>query len=253
MADHPQSRGQGNNGSTPTGTLGCQRHCEVQPRCSSRSARWFSSTSFRREAVRVATKQGGVRCCCDVVVVSGEFDSESPRPRGPSESIRAYFPEALPKRYGLYEPPQHVYAETGMEHFLRFLDENLHDMKVWYPRRPVASVHLGMPNPVGAHNLGFRTNHLSIEIEKNAVSEPGWATTLKRFWRKASQLICPIYGDVRILQNYQWMGATVSAGQQHPVKSWWWAGIPEELRECCCARAGVSETLACIHRRCNRS
>jgi hypothetical protein len=25
------------------------------------------------------------------------------------------------------------------------------------------------------------------------------------------------------------MGATVSGGGEHPVKSWWWAGIPETL------------------------
>ena len=25
------------------------------------------------------------------------------------------------------------------------------------------------------------------------------------------------------------MGATVSGGQEHPVKSWWWTGIPESL------------------------
>ena len=39
----------------------------------------------------------------------------------------------------------------------------------------------------------------------------------------------PIYGDVRILGKYKWMGATVSGGQEHPVRSWWWAGIPEKL------------------------
>ena len=40
-------------------------------------------------------------------------------------------PEALPKRYGSYEPPQHRYAETGKEQFWEFLDANLHDTNVW--------------------------------------------------------------------------------------------------------------------------
>ncbi len=40
-------------------------------------------------------------------------------------------PEALPKRYGLYEPPQYLYSETGKSHLLRFLDENLHDTVPW--------------------------------------------------------------------------------------------------------------------------
>jgi hypothetical protein len=145
------------------------------------------------------------------------------------ELLERTLPECLPKRYGLYEPPQHIYAQTGREHFLQFWDENLHDMIVWYPHRPVVSAHFGLPNPVGAHRLGFRTNHLNIEIEKNTLQQPGWATTLKRFWRDASMLIRPIYGDVRVLHGFKWMGATISSGQQHPVKSWWWAGIPETL------------------------
>src|SRR5258708_27882191 len=102
-------------------------------------------------------------------------------------------------------------------------------MKVWYPHRPVVSVYLGLPNPVGAHKEGFRANRLRIDVEKAALLEPGWATTLQRFWRQASALVRPIYGDVRVLGNYKWMGATVSGGQQHPVMSWWWAGIPEKL------------------------
>jgi len=143
--------------------------------------------------------------------------------------LERLLPEALPKRYGSYEPPQHVYAQTGKEHFLTFLDENLHDTKVWYPHRPVVSVYLSLPSPLGAHQLGFRTNRLSIEVEKDALSQPGWAANIKQFWQQASTLIHPLYGDVRILGKYKWIGAGVSAGQEHPVKAWWWAGIPAKL------------------------
>jgi hypothetical protein len=143
--------------------------------------------------------------------------------------LERMLPECLPRRYGSYEPPQNVYAETGKKHFLDFLNENSHRTTVWYPRRPVVSVSLHLPSPRGAHKLGFRTNHLRIEVEKHALSEPGWDSTLKQFWRKVSALIRPIYGDVRVLGNYKWMGATVSPGQMHPVVSWWWAGIPDNL------------------------
>jgi len=145
------------------------------------------------------------------------------------ELLQRMMPEVLPKRYGLYEPPQHVYAETGKDHFLQFWDENIHDMIVWYPHRPVVSVYAGFPSPLGAHTLGFRTNHLSIEIEKSALAQPGWAIAAQRLWKETSKFIRPIYGDVRVLSNFEWMGATVSGGQEHPVKSWWWTGIPETL------------------------
>jgi hypothetical protein len=90
-------------------------------------------------------------------------------------------------------------------------------------------VYLSLPSPLGAHQLGFRTGHLCIEVEKDALSEPGWTTNIKQFWQQASTLIRPIYGDVRTLGKYQWVGASVSPGQEHPVKGWWWAGIPEKL------------------------
>jgi len=138
-------------------------------------------------------------------------------------------PEVLPKRYGTHEPPQHVYAQAGKEHFLKFLNENLNQLVVWYPHRPVVSVSLQFAHPVGAHKLGFRTNRLNIVVEKEALAQPGWSTNLKRLWEQTSVLVRPIYGDVRILGNYKWMGATVSGGQQHPTKVWWWAGIPEKL------------------------
>lgn len=147
-------------------------------------------------------------------------------------------PECLPKRYGLFEPPQHVYEKTGKEHFLNFLDENLrqprHRAVVWYPHRPVAGLHFSIPNPRGPHKLGFRTGHLRIDVERQILAEPGWAVGLMRLWRNVSKLIRPIYGDVRMLDGYIWMGATVGTKAKgvthtHPVGSWWWAGIPERL------------------------
>lgn len=141
-------------------------------------------------------------------------------------------PEALSKRYGTYEPPQHRYIETGKEQFVTFLDENQHDIVVWYPNRPVVSVCFAFPKPLGAHKLGFRANHVSVEIERAVLSEPGWAKSLANFWQTASLLMGPFYGDVRMLGGYKWMGATVSSsgnGSEHPVKSWWWKGIPQDL------------------------
>lgn len=99
---------------------------------------------------------------------------------------------------------------------------------VFYPQRPVTSVHVGFPKPLGAYTLGFRSNRIEIEVEKEALSQAGWANNLKLFWRQASARIRSFYGDVRVLGGYRWMGATVSPGHHHPhpVVSWWWTGIP---------------------------
>ena len=146
----------------------------------------------------------------DIVSMSWWFLEGPLLDRGGRESfvnlLERMLPEALPKRYGLYEPPQHHYAKTGRGHFLEFLDANLHDTLVWHPQRPVTYVHMGFPDPFGPHKLGFRANHLSIDVGKGALSQPGWATSLKLFWERASILIRPIYGDVRSLGGCRWMG-----------------------------------------------
>ena len=37
------------------------------------------------------------------------------------ELLEKYLPQALPRRYGSYEPPQYKYSETGKEHFIQFI------------------------------------------------------------------------------------------------------------------------------------
>jgi len=148
--------------------------------------------------------------------------------------LERLLPEALPRRYGLYEPPQHMYAETGRAHLLRFMERNVHDFVVWYPHRPITSLYLGHPDPVGASKLGFRTNHLEIEVESAVLKQPGWSDNLQRLWKELSRLLMPIYGEVRILGGRQRRGGTVfgisktEAGDEL-TKSWWWRGVPKRL------------------------
>lgn len=148
------------------------------------------------------------------------------------ELVQSLLPEALPKRYGEYEPPQYRYDETGKDHFLKFVHDNAYSVSVWYPHRPFTSVHFSTPNPMGPYQLGFRTGRLSLDIERNVLFQPGWSTNLRRFWTKASCLIQPIYGDVRVLSGFHRHGATVfiqPGHPEHPVKAWWWTGIPKTL------------------------
>ena len=139
-------------------------------------------------------------------------------------------PDALPRRYGLYEPPQHVYATTGRDHFLDFLATHARGIgTVWYARAPIANLNLGLPDRIGGSPKGFRSGHLEIEVDKEALRQPGWPLALSEAWRRIGQVVRPFYGDVRTLGGYRrsrgryWGGF---ATQQHPVCSWWWEGIP---------------------------
>jgi hypothetical protein len=138
-------------------------------------------------------------------------------------------PEALPKRYGLYEPPQNVLSETGIEHFLSFLQEHLDQVVVWYPHRPVTNVSIYCTSRWGATRHGFRTNYVRVGVEARALEQPGWNTALNDFWIAASQTIRPFYGDARTLKGFIRRGATYGSDMEtdfHPVKGPWWSGIP---------------------------
>lgn len=146
------------------------------------------------------------------------------------ECLERWLPEALPWRYGLYEPPQHRWDREGREHFRRFFAEHGRSMVVWYSRAPVASVHFGLPATVGPSRLGFRSAYFRIDIDFAALGQPGWAHVVRHAWKRVSELIHPFYGDVRILSNYvRDRGryySTIGTTESHPVCSWWWAGIP---------------------------
>jgi hypothetical protein len=143
--------------------------------------------------------------------------------------LASRLPEALPRRYGLYEPPQHIYAETGRAHFLSFLRDEVRNFVVWYPHPPIAGVHVGIPNKVGGSRLGFRSGHLQIKIDIETLTQPGWARAIRDAWRQISYIVRPFYGDVRTLHGFKRNRGRYSIGQgteHNPVCSWWWAGIP---------------------------
>ncbi len=143
--------------------------------------------------------------------------------------LESRIPEAMPRRYGLYEPPQHIYAETGRGHLLDFLERHRADLVVWYPQRPVAGFHLHCEAAWGPTPRGFRSNYVQIQIEAKALEQPGWAVGLSEFWRAASGLIGPYFGDVRTLEGHIPSRAAYYADSQsefHPVMGPWWKGIP---------------------------
>lgn len=143
--------------------------------------------------------------------------------------LAAALPEALPRRYGLYEPPQHLYTETGRTHFEEFLRGSLHDTVVWYAHAPVAHVGLSIPERIGGSPLGFRAARVTIEVDAEALHQPGWQAGLQTVWTRLSKVLRPFYGDVRTLRGFTrsrgryWTGP---ATEHHPVCAWWWAGVP---------------------------
>jgi hypothetical protein len=144
--------------------------------------------------------------------------------------LKAKLPEGLPRRYGSFEPPEHVFAETGREHFLTFLAEHLKgQIVVWYPSVPVSHVHLGLPEDIGASKRGFRSAYFTLDVDAEVLSQAGWQTALKHLWHSLSHILQPFYGDIRTRTGYRrnrgryWLTRST---QRHPVTAWWWCGLP---------------------------
>ena len=63
-------------------------------------------------------------------------------------------PEVLPRRYGLWEPPQFKLATDGIGHLREFITKNLRDIIVWYCHKPCRYVFNSIPDRVGATPRG---------------------------------------------------------------------------------------------------
>lgn len=149
-----------------------------------------------------------------------------------------HLPEALPRRYGLFEPPPLKYEDSSKEAFFAFLREHCYDMIIWYPHRPVLrvlfilSASIGWVAAFGRERL-FKTNWLQMDFQSSVLADVGWARMLKRLWTDISVMLQPIYGDVRVLRGYSTARGTVWSGgfeaQEHPLRACWFAGIPGQM------------------------
>jgi hypothetical protein len=131
------------------------------------------------------------------------------------EVLESHAPEALPRRYGLWEPPQFKLAEHGREHFLSFFHEHVRDSIVWYANPPFSFVFLSIPPKVGGSRLGYRSCRLQLNVQSRVLQAPGWSLALKRLWLAVAQVVSPFFAEIREGKS--------------SVKSWWWSGIPPAL------------------------
>lgn len=144
--------------------------------------------------------------------------------------IEKNIPEALPRRYGLYEPPKEKF--TTLDSFCTYLVENVKESIVWYPSKPVDYVSLDIPEFIGPMEFGYRFGHFSIAIDSVVLGMPGWRTVIERLFKNVSEILSPFYGDIYILENHirsRSVSYSDSETEEHPIVSWWWNGIPRKL------------------------
>jgi hypothetical protein len=143
--------------------------------------------------------------------------------------LERYVPEALPRRYGLYEPPEFKLEEEGIAHLVEFLHEAGSEFVILYPTLPALGLSLNLQDEAGHGPYGFAAHHLQVDFDRSALEQPGWEAALKRFWKAASRLLGPFYGDVRTLGGYERRGSRLWVpvdAEPHPVDGPFWAGVP---------------------------
>jgi hypothetical protein len=125
--------------------------------------------------------------------------------------ITSTLPEALPRRYGPFEPPQYRLDREGMPHFKAFLKENLHESIVWYCANRGENCFLAMDD-VGPSGRGFRCARITMEVSsKGKLGE--WFANVSRFWIAVAEMVNPFYAEMRLDGDC-------------PIKAGWWNGVP---------------------------
>lgn len=144
-------------------------------------------------------------------------------------TMQRHLPEAIPTRWGSFEPPNHSLAEEGTDGLIDFLDTNRDDLVVAAPRRPCVGLDFCMLSRWGEH-IGwdrFEVPYLKIELEAQLLDQPGWGYQLSVAFGAISRVIRPFYGEARILQNVSLStGHMEPDSPQHPIYRNWWSGIP---------------------------
>lgn len=142
-----------------------------------------------------------------------------------------YLPEAIPRRYGEFEPPNFRLDRDGRDHFIDFVTGESQS-KVIYTDLPVTGIHHAVPDPFGPHILGYRVDHLEIRMLSDCLTHQARQQAVKQLWLEVSKLLNPFYGDVRHLGGRTMQRKRIwftSHSANHPIISWWWRGLPTTL------------------------
>lgn len=140
--------------------------------------------------------------------------------------LRRRCPEALPTRYGRWEPPPHRYDPAAPEEFARFAAE--HDDAFWYARRP-------------SFGGSARASTLSLEFDGNVLeSDVRWREAVVELFAAVAAELGAVQAKAEVepgwrvgRSNRPWIsaGLVIKAAQRPDGPGWlnWFGGPRREL------------------------
>ena len=157
--------------------------------------------------------------------------------------LEKYMPDALPRRYGAYEPPQYKFAETGKQHLVDFLKNE--SSPVCYATKPFTHLFISVPdveketkeylqnelyqkniNPQSFYRKAqtkYRCGKIELQMLKEVFLQPDWNLAVKRLFVEMTKLLNPFYAEIIEEKPHMIMQ------KKGLVRSWWWRGIPKDL------------------------
>ncbi len=150
--------------------------------------------------------------------------------------LARHIPEALPRRYGLVEPPSEKWTVGGKNAFLDFFDKHIEEpILVIYTSRPVVGLDL-RPREAGWverwGNRFFRCGCLKIEFEFAALEDPGWRTAIERAWLDVARMTQPFATNVEVIGGWFLRGngqVCADGWSEDSVCVPAWFGVPRRL------------------------
>jgi hypothetical protein len=140
---------------------------------------------------------------------------------------RKFLPEALPRRYGEYEPFQHKLAEVGDEGF----------GSAWRTATSLLFFSASTPciggsmwaGPADAHPRRVWT--MSLSVHAQALADELWRDALRRLFIGLAERLGCFYASAEVTRGHLWNGRSSGADSQTewpimPVSRTGWLGLP---------------------------
>ncbi|MDQ0279408.1 hypothetical protein QO003_003711 [Arthrobacter silviterrae] len=112
---------------------------------------------------------------------------------------RKYLPEALPTRFGTYEPHQGKLDRDGDQAFTDMWSENPRSRLFFKCDYPIAWG--AIPGPEYPSSVW----HASLYLDGAALADPGWLDGLRRFFVAFALESNSFFASVEVLRNYEWV------------------------------------------------
>ncbi|MGB3858833.1 MAG: hypothetical protein WA912_06215 [Ornithinimicrobium sp.] len=142
--------------------------------------------------------------------------------------MRGSLPEAVPQRYGDYEPPQHRLERDGDDHFTAFAATM--DGTFWTGRRPVVSAHYTRRLGRSVHRSQARqVGYLEISLLLDAVDTPAWRAELQYTLVSIAELSRAFYAQAAVGRRYRGVRLASDGDTRSPeplATGYGWQGLP---------------------------